>query len=256
MNRELLDHARRIENALSQADVWELAISAFRHHKLTHFIYQTQADRLPPAHHTLSNLPGGWPANGAEVAEAAGEEWFNPFLEYCCGTFETTPVGMEYLPNHEYVGAGSKAFIRRAQTMGVTAAIAIPTRLRGTGRHGGFVLGNGYDRFRFEREVMPAVGMLQAFCLIVHRRLESLQFNNTDTIERRPLSARERQTLALGAKGMRATEIAHTLSVSEASIRLYQKNARAKLGARTMQEAIAIALRDEDLRISGIFDDR
>lgn len=147
-------------------------------------------------------------------------------------------MGIEFLSDHTYVGAQSKAYIRDYADRGVRSGLGIPCRLRGTGRHGGFILGNGQDRFRFERQVFSTSGVLQSFCLIAHRRIEDLQSNQRVALEMKPLSARERQTLTLIASGQRPKQISHLLGVSVSSVRLYLKNARAKLGAHTEEEAV------------------
>lgn len=242
MERNLLEHARKIEASGELPQLFALFLNAVREQNIAHAFYNLAPDQPPGDTVILSSLPGAWPRDGKADALARGDEWFNPFLSYCCATFEPTQVGIEFLPDHDYVGAGSKAFIRRAAEFGVLTGLAMPCRLVGTGRHGGFVLCSDYDRYRFEREIMPKAGMLHTFCLIAHRRIEDITASNKVQLERKPLSARERQALALVARGMRAKEIAHTLSVSEASIRLYLKNARQKLGARTKEEAIVRAM--------------
>ena len=251
MDRNLLEYARKIEASNDTGQLFELFLAAIREQSIDDAFYNLAPDHPPGDTIILSSLPGEWPKNGEADALERGEEWFNPFLSYCCATFEQTPVGIEYLPDHDYVGLGSKAFIGRAAEFGVRTGIAIPCRLVGTGSHGGFVLCSGYDRYRFEREILSVAGMLHTFCLIAHRRIEDIIERNRVQLEKRPLSARERQALALVARGMRAKEISHTLSVSEASIRLYLKNARQKLGARTKEEAIVRALNDGQLEAGG-----
>lgn len=58
-----------------------------------------------------------------------------------------------------------------------------------------------------------------------------------------PLSSREHETMAYIAKGLRPKQVACVMDISEASVRLYLRNARAKLGATNKDEAIAIFIR-------------
>jgi DNA-binding CsgD family transcriptional regulator len=56
-------------------------------------------------------------------------------------------------------------------------------------------------------------------------------------------SARERQILALLAEGETDAQIAARLGLSPATVQTHVRNAKAKLGARTRAQAVALALR-------------
>ncbi len=58
---------------------------------------------------------------------------------------------------------------------------------------------------------------------------------------RRP-SKREREVLALLAKGSTDSQIAEVLGLSPATVQTHVRNAKAKLGARTRAQAVALAL--------------
>ncbi|MBL8629658.1 MAG: LuxR family transcriptional regulator [Rhodospirillaceae bacterium] len=58
-----------------------------------------------------------------------------------------------------------------------------------------------------------------------------------------PLSLREKQVLALLAKGLRREQIATHLRIKAVTVDLHNKNTRKKLGAKTIVEAVVIALR-------------
>ena len=55
-------------------------------------------------------------------------------------------------------------------------------------------------------------------------------------------SARERQILALLAEGATDGQIAERLELSPATVQTHVRNAKAKLGARTRAQAVAMAL--------------
>ncbi len=61
-------------------------------------------------------------------------------------------------------------------------------------------------------------------------------------------SRREREVLALLARGSTDTQIAEVLSLSPATVQTHVRNAKAKLGARTRAQAVALAL------VSGLID--
>ena len=56
------------------------------------------------------------------------------------------------------------------------------------------------------------------------------------------LSPREREVLALLARGFTNAEIARRLILAEATVRLHLKNARRRLGAQTRAHAAILAL--------------
>src|SRR3712207_8022621 len=56
------------------------------------------------------------------------------------------------------------------------------------------------------------------------------------------------RSLALVAQGMTAEEIASRLYISYETVRTHLRNARAKLGARTVTEAVAVALQRGEIR--------
>lgn len=57
-----------------------------------------------------------------------------------------------------------------------------------------------------------------------------------------PLSPRERECLQLVASGLRPTQIADRLTLSEVTVSLHLRNARRKLAATTLPEAVARAM--------------
>lgn len=60
------------------------------------------------------------------------------------------------------------------------------------------------------------------------------------------LTPREREVIALLAGGLNAEEVARNLVISPLTVRTHIRNAKDKLGARTMGHAIAIILRDSE----------
>ena len=63
-----------------------------------------------------------------------------------------------------------------------------------------------------------------------------------DTAPASQLTTRERQILALLARGCSGRELAPRLNVSEDTVRTHIRNAMRKLGARTRVQAVVMAL--------------
>ena len=236
MDRVFLEAARKIDISKSLDDVWSLFVSTINKYGLDNALYMSVADQQPLKPLILSTLPGNWP-----LEEFKDPEFNEPFLTYCCATYEISKVGIEFIEDHsEYIDPGSEAYVSKYSEFGWRAGLGIPCSLVGTGRHGGLIIGSGLNRFSFERKILPLAAALQSFSLILHRRIEAIHFGNVTGSQRRALSAREQQTMSLISMGLRPKQIAHELNVSEASIRLYLKNAKAKLGVETKEEAIAV----------------
>ena len=66
--------------------------------------------------------------------------------------------------------------------------------------------------------------------------------DDDDEAGRRRPSKREREILALLAKGSTDVKIAEILNLSPATVQTHVRNAKAKLGARTRAQAVALAL--------------
>jgi len=63
-----------------------------------------------------------------------------------------------------------------------------------------------------------------------------------DSPAARPPTTREREILALLASGSTDTQIASALDLSPATVQTHVRNAKAKLGARTRAQAVALAI--------------
>lgn len=238
MNRILLEAAYNIETALTQEKAWDSLVKPLSRLKLDMVIYVTRDDTAA-AWNILSTLPNNWPA------ELANDPSFSePFVTYCCATFEPTKVGVEYLEfNEHYIDDYTRDYVSKTKEFGWTAGIGIPTCLKGSGRYGGFILGNNMVRYDFERIIMPLVDDLRTLCLVANARFGAGRKNDTKHKIHRPLSPRETQTLQMLSQGFRPKRIADELGLKESSIRLYIKNARAKLGAANNQDAVALFLK-------------
>lgn len=240
MNRILLEAAYAIQTAKDTSQAWARFLKTLAVLKLNKVIYVTRNDNAPADWHILSNLPGNWPRELSQ--DPAFSE---PFVTYCCATFEITKVGPEYLDvNDHFIDEYSRDYVRSASSFGWTTGLGIPTLLKGSGRHGGFILGNSMTRYEFERSVMPLADDLRTLCLVASTELGAHDKENAVTSNTRPLSPRETQVMELLVQGLAPKQIASELGLKLPSVRLYLKNARGKLGVSSNQEAIVLALQE------------
>lgn len=235
MRRAFLETARKIELSENVDVLWRHLLSGVQPFGVENIIYMIIADQPPHEPFIRSSLPDNWPR-----AEFENPEFIEPFLTHCCATFEITKAGIEFLHDHDnYLDEAKQSYICKGAQFNFRAALGVPCQLVGTGRHGGFILGNGMSAFEFERNILPLADELQCLCLITDNRIHTIKSQEDKTSPKRPLSPREYETILYISKGMRPKEVAHTMGISEASVRLYLKNARLKLGARTKEEAVA-----------------
>ncbi|WP_293576402.1 LuxR family transcriptional regulator [Phaeobacter sp.] len=236
MQRDLLECAYGIETAKSAEAAWVRLVDTLSRLKLDKVIYATRDDGDPPHWYVRSTLPNAWPSELAKTPDFS-----EPFVTYCCATFEPTKVGSEYLDlNSHYIDDHARDYIKAVSKFDWRAGIGIPTALKGSGRHGGFILGNAMMRYDFERSVMPLVDDLRTLCLVANARFETWRKGKTHHDIARPLSPREMQTLEMLSRGLRPKQIAEELGLKEPSVRLYLKNAKSKLGATNNHDAVRL----------------
>lgn len=240
MDRVLLEAAYAIQTAKDSSQAWSRLLKTLSIFEISKVIYATRNDNAPADWHILSNLPGNWPRELSQ--DPAFSE---PFVSYCCATFEMTKVGPEYLDvNDHFIDEHSRDYVRSVSSFDWTAGLGIPTLLKGSGRHGGFILGNSMPRYHFERTVMPLADDLRTLCLVTSIKLEARDTARAEASEPRPLSPRETQVIELLVQGLAPKQIASELGLKLPSVRLYLKNARGKLGVSSNQEAIVSALQE------------
>lgn len=221
----LIENAAVLETLESVEDTWSEALTMFNAAELPFVIYimtDASRDRLD----LRTNIPQLY---------AATDPARDPFLDYCCESYEATRTGIEHLPEHEYLPQEAQVFIRGAQSVGFRSGFGIPTRVQGASRFGGFNVGTPLGKAAFEKKFSDKLTDIQAFCLLLHRRLEELGANRQSAIQL--LSPREREILTLICNGESRKEAAHALGISPNTVAEYTKSAYRKLQVRNRAEA-------------------
>lgn len=165
----------------------------------------------------------------------------DPFLHYCCKSYETTLTGPEFLTDHDYLPPQARTFIERASATGFIAGVGIPTRIEGAARFGGFNLGTRLSATTFRETMLPRIEDTRLLCMIVHRRLEEVLPLASDYLGR--LSPRERDVIALIVEGNSRKDCARLLSLSPNTVADYTKSAYRKLGVNNRVQAARLLAR-------------
>ena len=192
----------------------------------------------------IAQTEGGGARLMASVEDWATRHFENaedePFLRYSCGSYASTFTGIEFVTDYPYLEARERAYIQAAAQSGFRSGLGIPVRLTTNERVAAFNFGTRLSKADFLATISPLEPELRALAFAAHRHLDELQASRDsgDSI----LSAREHSVIELLSRGLRVAAIAHELDLSEAAIRLYLRNARNKLNARTPEQAIAQAV--------------
>jgi DNA-binding CsgD family transcriptional regulator len=135
----------------------------------------------------------------------------------------------------EYLGVVEEAGVRNAVSVPVLAPFGRPLPTGGLT----FMTSENDNRFR---EIWSEWGAEAAlFAQAVHHRLGPNLLARLEGIK--PLTDRERDCLMLSAEGGRAAEIADKLCLATVTVNLHLTQARKKLRAATLPEAVARAIR-------------
>lgn len=232
----LARHASRLEQYDDLSDLWGGLVEVLGQAGIEHVIYLT-VDRDFGAPFVRATMPEFYREH------IAAED---PFLSHCCSSYDIMPTGVGFVDDYDDLTEAERSLIKDASVHGFVTGIAIPMRLLGSERFGGFNLGTALSRPDFEREVLPRAEEFRAFCLLVHRRIEELSetgpdhgpdFRNRLIAPDLPsrfdiLSPREREVVYLLAQGITRKEAAHMCGISVHTVSEYAKGAFAKLGVR------------------------
>ncbi|MEQ6249078.1 autoinducer binding domain-containing protein [Sulfitobacter sp. HNIBRBA3233] len=249
----LFDHAARLEKIEDIDALWAEMLSVFGTAGIDHVVYLSVANDFSDvfARATIEDLYSDRPA-----AE-------DPFLQYCCDSYDVILAGAAHIDRHPYVSDEERAFIERAARFGLNAALAIPMRLKGARRFGGFIIGNGQTQAQFRTKILPRAEELRLFCMIVHRRIEELIA--PESIRQDPdvrpglvdrklpdafdkLTPRETEVIMLLSQGKTRAESARLCGISIHTLSDYAKAGYRKLGVSNAAGAAALMIPPPEIR--------
>lgn len=225
-----MQHATELEGLNDRTALWEAALSVFDAVGLSYVIYLVSNQSRSQVT-LLTNVPEIY----AQVDPA-----MDPFLQYCCNSYDVTRTGTAYLPENDYLPEAARPLIHLAERSGFISGLGVPTRLESSARFGGFNLGSGLSRADFETRFAAHVPEIQALCFLLHRRLEEL--DRTGDLATASLSPREAEIIRMIANGMTRKECAQSLGLSPNTVADYTKAAYRKLGVRNRVEAARVFL--------------
>lgn len=155
----------------------------------------------------------------------------DPFLTYCLPATRPVPTGVDYLDRYAYLRPEERRVIELAGEAGFRAGFSAVTRREGKGCEAWNI---GSSLRRREVEALRAEDETELKLGLVALR------GRLDGALAIPLSGRERQCLELLSEGMRTKAIARDLGLAAVTVELHLRNARAKLGAQTRDQALML----------------
>lgn len=221
-------------SGLDDAAFWDGACAAFGNLGFDQVIYaaavQERRDE-PPSIRTSDNLEGWASAYRSEKDYVA-----DPFFSYGCRLDYPVFTGVSHLHRHPFLSPREAEVIARAGDFGFRSGVAIPVLVDRPGHIVGWNLGStGGVEATVER--MSDLGaFLPSFANLVQQRLEKVATSPS------PLSPREREVLLWLGRGDRTDQIAHRLGLKPVTVSMHLRGSRQKLGARTREQALAIAV--------------
>ncbi|WP_420585150.1 helix-turn-helix transcriptional regulator [Ruegeria sp.] len=179
-----------------------------------------------------TTYPDAW----AERYQEKNYHRIDPVILGCFQRFH--PVNWKTL---DWSGKAAKAFHKDAKTHGVgNQGYSIP--IRGpAGQFALFTVNHSCDDKTWEQFIETHGRELILIAHYFNRK--ALEFERDRQPDSpRSLSPREVDAMTLLALGQSRAQVAHSLSISEHTLRVYIESARAKLGAQNTTHAIATAL--------------
>jgi DNA-binding CsgD family transcriptional regulator len=228
--RSSLEFAEQISNIRDRDQLWAACRDFFSNYGFDGLIY---LDAQPQQTTFYSSFPDYWIKHYQDQGYAKRD----PFLPKCCSSFVPTFTGTAFLDVHDYLDAEERELILEAGETGFTAGFASPFRLMSDHGAGGWNILSDMARHDVEKTIEEHGQTLQLASLLAHNALEQANVQPDS-----PLTAREREVLCWLSKGLRVQQIAHNMGVATVTIEFHLKNARKKLGAKTREQALAIAI--------------
>lgn len=242
--------AQLIETKQTEKDIWEEFEVFLSSLGVDFYIYITVDQAKQNA----------FVATNTSIHQEAATQVFDPFLDYCCNSYNITKTGVEFLNDYPYLDEVSKNFILEAAKSGFISGLGVPVRLTGSKRYGGFNLGTRYERQAFEEIIYPMAESFRLLCLIVHRKIEELQLAKSATNSSSTrlslvtppiskleiLSEREREVLFLVSKGMTRKQCANICNVTEHTVSTHLKKSYVKLDVNNKAEATRLIVEAEE----------
>jgi DNA-binding CsgD family transcriptional regulator len=214
--------------------IWESAIECLPQFGLSKVIFMDLSQRDTPL--ILTNACDAW-ADRYRHAVLAG---LDPFARNCLTGTTTHTTGIGHFEDHEHLTQMELDQIAQGSaSLGVRTGMSVTIRPDAHGSGVGLNLMTDYNRADFSQLRAEYEGTWRAWCQLLYAGLNAQSAKNQPL----PLTRKQLDCLAYFSDGLRTSEVAYKMGLSESTVELHVRNARLSLNARTRDQAVAIAVR-------------
>lgn len=226
--------ADSLSGATSRQDVWGTALQFLPKLGLSKVIFLDLSHPAKPS--ILSNACAQWTA-GYKATIKAG---LDPFPISCLSRIDPMLTGIGHIEDYSHLGDEARDQVAQGSEMlGIHTGMSVTIRPDAAGAGIGFNLMTNHSVAEFAELRAEHEAHWRAWCQLTSAGLSKRDSTNAAS----SLTARERDCLALIADGLRTADVGHRLGISEGTVEMHTRNARARLGAQTRDQAVAIAVR-------------
>lgn len=225
--------ADRIISANGRDDLWNTALTFLPNLGLSKVVFLDLSRPTSPI--IMSNAGKEW-TDGYMANVKSGED---PFAKVCLSRIDPVLTGIAHLESHPYLDDEARDLVAQAsEALDVRTGMSVTINpdVMGAGVGWNLVTTNSVAEFAELREHHEADW--RAWCQLTFAGLSMMNLQ-TETSD---LTTRERDCLAFIADGLRTADVAHRLGIAETTVEMHLRNARARLGAKTRDQAVAIAV--------------
>lgn len=235
MISRLEEFSNSVLGAEDPLEVWKIATNFFESFGFVGSMYGIRQLGFIPNENNIriSNHLTAW----KEAYMAHKDYERDPLFIYAPQLPSVFYTGASFLEDYPYLQEEDVAVIRRAETFNLTSGIA----LKMAGGEDGIVRGWNLVGNLSKKEVI-SLNEAHGGVLHVCAALADQKISQTVTKPDANLTNREKECLILLANGQRTAQIADSLNIQSVTVDLHMRNAREKLGARTREQALAVAI--------------
>ena len=235
MERHLEDFLRHVSRNENPDDIWENCVQFFGGYGIetVYFWFGNAEEDI----FWKTTVPPSWNAHYLENQYYQDDKVYNQAFTTTTPFYYGLEVDNDWIERHPRF----ERMLNEIADFGLNHGLIVPVASLDPKRGGGINLGTGGGIETLDRIVANRTEqvMLAAHC--AHLRLNTL-FGSRPREAQPALSVREREVLLWLAKGLRVDAIADKMHVKPVTVTLHIQKARRKLGARTRDQALSLAI--------------
>ncbi|MEP1766030.1 MAG: helix-turn-helix transcriptional regulator [Sulfitobacter sp.] len=224
--------AEQMETQSTSGDRWASAIACLPEIELSKVVFMDLRCRDAPL--ILSNASKAWTSEYRATVQAG----LDPFARNCMTSLLPQPTGIGHFERHQHLPQTALDQIAKgSDALGISTGMSVTLLPDERGAGVGFNLMTHLNSSEFSQMRHEFEDTWRAWCQLVYAGL------NMPNNDGPALTDREHDCLAFIADGMRTTQVAYRLGISEGTVELHLRSARRRLNAKTRDQAVALAIR-------------